>query len=192
MRQYHIVRMRVFLTFAGTRRVHPYKVIEIQTEDKRKQQAPARAMSKCSTRRTSSATLSGNSRMAVHKELEQELGDYSFEGEKFPRVRVRSYVEDTRALARIAGRGDQPARARPSRRLISSTPTPISTRPARDADTRHHRPGLGIVAGERKAWLTGATGASGWRVVEPYVIRSILCKQGGGGLPYSKEAATKS
>jgi hypothetical protein len=196
MRQYHIARVRVFLTVARRQKgLIQYKLcIEIETEDKRKQQALARAMSKmlyatyivCHTQREFQDT--------VQKELEQELGDYSFEGEKFPRVRcsfntlktldpLHELLAEAINLRGLGLPGESYILHCDADfyKAVLATPTPDIIGQA-----------WASFLASAKAWVTGATGASGWRVMEPYVIKiESFGSKVQEVFPYSKEAANE-
>lgn len=87
-------KIKRVLLYISVRRHEPglllYKVcIEIETDDQRKQQALAKAAAK-----TLYATYVVCHFPERFSSIEQELGDYSFEGDKFPRVRCTLNVID--------------------------------------------------------------------------------------------------
>ena len=89
IRRHNIKRLLIYLS---VRRQQPglllYKVcIEIETDDKRKQRTLAKAAAK-----TMYATYVVSHFPEKFQAVEKELGDYSFEGDKFPKVRCKFNV----------------------------------------------------------------------------------------------------
>lgn len=171
MKNYNIKHVRIYLQ---VRRSKPglllYKIcIEIETDDKRRQQALAKAAAK----HLYAAFVVCHAPLRF-KAIEQELGDYSFEGEKIPRIRCAFSVLEQ--LAPLKQSIEQALYMRgiayPQETWMLYCDEPYYQRlvaPPPSVRVREIWQKLTIQA---ERWTNYAAGSAGWAEVKPLILKA--------------------